>query len=66
MVLNYLWAGFFLIAFFIALIQLIFFQDLDIFQKLVTSTFDNAKLGFEISLGLTGVKKEVLLPFLHV
>ncbi|WP_439882099.1 nucleoside recognition domain-containing protein [Pontibacter sp. MBLB2868] len=55
MVLNYLWAGFFLIAFVIALFQLIFFQDYDIFQKLVTSTFDNAKLGFEISLGLTGV-----------
>ncbi|MFD2513580.1 nucleoside recognition domain-containing protein [Pontibacter locisalis] len=55
MVLNYLWAGFFLIAFFIALFQLIFFQDYDIFQKLVASTFENAKLGFEISLGLTGV-----------
>ncbi|GAB3196163.1 spore maturation protein SpmA [Pontibacter aydingkolensis] len=55
MVLNYLWAGFFLIAFAIALFQLIFFQDYEIFQKLVASTFDNAKLGFEISLGLTGV-----------
>lgn len=55
MVLNYLWAGFFLIAFGIALFQLILFQDYDIFQKLVASTFDNAKLGFEISLGLTGV-----------
>ncbi|MFD3003211.1 nucleoside recognition domain-containing protein [Pontibacter toksunensis] len=55
MVLNYLWAGFFLIAFCIALFQLVFFQDVDIFQELVTSTFDNAKLGFEISLGLTGV-----------
>ncbi|MCP2044003.1 nucleoside recognition domain-containing protein [Pontibacter sp. HSC-36F09] len=55
MVLNYLWAGFFLIAFAIALFQLIVFRDVEIFQKLVTSTFDNAKLGFEISLGLTGV-----------
>lgn len=55
MVLNYLWAGFFLIAFCIALFQLIFFQNTTIFQELVTSTFDNAKLGFEISLGLTGV-----------
>ncbi len=55
MVLNYLWAGFFLIAFAIALFKLIFFQDSQIFQTLVTSTFDNAKLGFEISLGLTGV-----------
>ncbi|MCJ8165528.1 spore maturation protein [Pontibacter sp. E15-1] len=55
MVLNYLWAGFFLIAFCIALFQLVFFGDIEIFQKLVASTFDNAKLGFEISLGLTGV-----------
>ncbi|MHC2993156.1 membrane protein [Pontibacter sp. HJ8] len=55
MVLNYLWAAFFLIAFAIALFQLIFFNDVEIFQKLVASTFDNAKLGFEISLGLTGV-----------
>lgn len=55
MVLNYLWAAFFLIAFAIALFQLIVFGDVEIFQKLVASTFDNAKLGFEISLGLTGV-----------
>ncbi|WP_299761562.1 spore maturation protein [uncultured Pontibacter sp.] len=55
MVLNYLWAIFFLVAFVIALFQLIFFNDTEIFQKLVASTFDNAKLGFEISLGLTGV-----------
>jgi spore maturation protein SpmA len=55
MVLNYMWAAFFLIAFAIALFQLIVFRDVEIFQKLVTSTFDNAKLGFEISLGLTGV-----------
>ncbi|WP_192821134.1 nucleoside recognition domain-containing protein [Rufibacter sp. LB8] len=55
MVLNYLWAAFFIIAFCIALFRLIFFQDIEIFQKMVTSTFDNAKTGFEISLGLTGV-----------
>ncbi|WP_347160087.1 nucleoside recognition domain-containing protein [Pontibacter chitinilyticus] len=55
MVLNYLWAFFFLSAFCIALFRLIFFHDVQIFQELVSSTFDNAKLGFEISLGLTGV-----------
>ncbi|MBF9254904.1 spore maturation protein [Pontibacter sp. 172403-2] len=55
MVLNYLWVAFFLIAFCIALFRLIVFHDIEIFQKLVASTFDNAKLGFEISLGLTGV-----------
>ena len=55
MVLNYLWVAFFLIAFCIALFRLIVFHDVEVFQKLVSSTFDNAKLGFEISLGLTGV-----------
>ncbi|MBK8805702.1 MAG: hypothetical protein IPO21_03230 [Bacteroidales bacterium] len=55
MVLNYIWVSFFLVSFIIALIRLFFFGDLDIFQSLVTSTFDNAKTGFEISLFLTGV-----------
>lgn len=55
MVLNYIWIFFFLIAFVVALVKLIFFNDVEIFQKLVSSTFDSAKLGFEIALGLTGV-----------
>ncbi len=55
MVLNYIWITFFLIAFVVALIKLIFFGDTQIFSELVSSTFDNAELGFRISLGLTGV-----------
>ncbi len=55
MVLNYIWIAFFLIAFVVALIRLIFFGDLEIFTELMNSTFSNAKAGFEISLGLTGV-----------
>lgn len=55
MVLNYIWIAFFLIAFVVALIRLIFFGDTAIFSELVNSTFDNAELGFKISLGLTGV-----------
>lgn len=55
MVLNYIWIAFFLIAFIVALIRLIFFGDVDIFPAIMQSTFDNAKLGFELSLGLTGV-----------
>ncbi len=55
MVLNYIWIAFFMIAFVVGLIRLIFFGDVDIFPELVGSTFDNAKLGFEISLYLTGV-----------
>jgi spore maturation protein SpmA len=55
MALNYIWIFFFLIAFVVAVVKLIFFQDYQIFSTLVQSTFDTAKSGFEISLGLTGV-----------
>lgn len=55
MVLNYIWIGFFLIAFVIALIKLIVFQDMEVFPNLVNATYTFAKSGFEISLGLTGV-----------
>jgi spore maturation protein SpmA len=55
MVLNYIWIGFFLIAFLIALIKLIFFGDFDVFPAMMDSTFSSSKTAFEISLGLTGV-----------
>lgn len=55
MVLNYIWIGFFLIAFVVALGKLIFFQDYEVFQSIVQATFDMSKVGFEISLYLTGV-----------
>ncbi len=55
MILNYIWLGFFIIAFIIALVHLIFFQDASVFDAIIQSTFDNAKVGFELSLGLTGV-----------
>jgi spore maturation protein SpmA len=55
MVLNYLWIAFFLIAFVVAVIKLIFFNDTQIFQSIVSGTFESAKLGFEISIGLTGI-----------
>ena len=55
MVLNYIWIAFFLIAFVTALVKLIFFGDTTVFPEIVKSTFDNSKLAFEISLGLTGV-----------
>lgn len=55
MVLNYIWIGFFLIAFLIALIKLIFFGDFDVFPAMMDSTFASSKTAFEISLGLTGV-----------
>ncbi|MBP5369078.1 MAG: hypothetical protein J6Z01_11555 [Bacteroidales bacterium] len=55
MVLNYIWIGFFVIAFVVAAIKLIFFGDTEIFPNMVSSIFDMSKSGFEISLGLTGV-----------
>jgi len=55
MVLNYIWIAFFLIALIVGLVRLIFLGDTVIFTNMVNSTFDMAKSGFEISLGLTGV-----------
>ena len=55
MVLNYIFIAFFLIAFAIALIKLLFFGDVDVFPAIMDSTFSSAKTAFEISLGLTGV-----------
>lgn len=55
MVLNYIWIAFFLIAFVIAVVRLIFFGDVEVFPNIMNSTFETAKQGFEISLGLTGV-----------
>jgi len=53
--LNYIWIAFFLIAFVVALARLIFLGDVDVFPAVMNSTFDMAKTGFELSLGLTGV-----------
>jgi spore maturation protein SpmA len=55
MVLNYIWIAFFLVAFAIALVRLIFMGDTEIFPAIMDSTFATAKTAFEISLGLTGV-----------
>lgn len=55
MVLNYIWIAFFLIAFIVAVVKLIFFADFTVFPTIMQSTFDTSKQGFEISLGLTGV-----------
>lgn len=55
MVLNYIWIAFFLIAFIVAVLKLIFFADFTVFPTIMQSTFDTSKQGFEISLGLTGV-----------
>ena len=55
MILNYIWAAFFLIAFLVAAVRLLFFGDVDVFPAMMDSTFTSSKAAFEISLGLTGV-----------
>lgn len=55
MVLNIIWISFIIAAFVTGLIRLIFLGEMDIFQKMVDSTFSMSKTAFEISLGLTGV-----------
>jgi spore maturation protein SpmA len=55
MALNYIWIFFFVVAFVIGLVKLILFGDVNIFSEMMNSTFEMAKTGFEISLGLTGV-----------
>ena len=55
MVLNYIWIAFFLVAFAVALVRLIFMGDTEVFPAIMNSTFSSARSAFEISLGLTGV-----------
>ena len=53
MVLNYIWIGFFLVAFVIATIQLCM-GNTEVFPAIIDATFASSKTAFEISLGLTG------------
>lgn len=55
MALNYVWIAFFVIAFIVAFIKLIFFGDTEIFSNLINGMFDSAKTGAELSLGLIGI-----------
>ncbi len=54
MVLNWLWIGFFTVAFATAAVRWAL-GDAGIFQALMAALFDGARSGFEISLGLAGV-----------
>lgn len=53
--LNALWIGFFLVAFLLALVKLLFLGDAEVMAALVRALFDSSKIAFEIALGLTGV-----------
>ncbi|MGN6177823.1 MAG: nucleoside recognition domain-containing protein [Mucilaginibacter sp.] len=56
MALNYIWIIFFVIAFVIGLVRLIFFGDTDIFRMMAEGTFDAAKASvMDIALPLVGI-----------
>ena len=55
MILNYIWISLILLAILMGLVQAICYGNVDIFSTILNSTFDSAKTGFELSLGLTGV-----------
>jgi spore maturation protein SpmA len=54
MTLNYIWVGFFLIAFVVAVVKSIL-GDTTLFTTITTNMFDSAKTGAEISIGLVGI-----------
>lgn len=56
MVLNYIWIGFFVVAFVVGLVQMFVFQDFEVFERIMTSSFDMAKFAvMDISLPLAGI-----------
>jgi spore maturation protein SpmA len=64
MVLNFLWIGFFLVAFVVALIRLCM-GDVAVFKTMVDGIFETAKTGVDISLGLIGVMS-LFLGFMNI
>lgn len=55
MALNYIWIGFFLVAFVVAAAKTLVTGDAQVFTDIVNATFSSARTGFEISIGLTGI-----------
>ncbi len=54
--LNYIWVLFFLVAFLVALVKLIFLGDTEIFRLIVEGLFDSSKVAvMDIALPLAGV-----------
>lgn len=54
MTLNYIWLAFFLVSLVVGLVKLAS-GDTAVFGAMTQATFDSAKTGFDISIGLTGV-----------
>lgn len=55
MMLNYIWISFFLLALVIAIVRLLFFGDIEVFNNISKTMFESAGSSFELALGLTGV-----------
>ncbi|MBD5326974.1 MAG: spore maturation protein [Muribaculaceae bacterium] len=55
MVLNYIWVGFFLVAFVVAVGRTLLAGDLDVWAEVMSASFSSASTAFELSLGLTGI-----------
>lgn len=56
MALNYIWVAFFIVAFLVALVKLIFLGDTEIFRIIVEGLFDSSKVAvMDIALPLAGV-----------
>ncbi|MGC9150234.1 MAG: nucleoside recognition domain-containing protein [Microbacter sp.] len=54
--LNYIWIGFFLVAFLVAAVQFVVTGDYAVFERIVKATFDMAKFSvMDIALPLAGV-----------
>ncbi|WP_200821270.1 nucleoside recognition domain-containing protein [Oceanicoccus sp. KOV_DT_Chl] len=53
--LHKIWLGFFVVGFISALCQWLLAGDAEVFQRMVTASFDMASLSVELSIGLVGV-----------
>lgn len=56
MALNYIWVGFFIVAFVVALIEYFLLGDAQVFERIIDSSFDMAKFSvMDICLPLVGI-----------
>jgi spore maturation protein SpmA len=53
--LNYIWIGFFLVAFVVGLIKLIFLGDVEVFSDMMAATFVRSEVAINIALYLMGI-----------
>ncbi len=65
MALNIIWIAFFLIAFTVAFIKLVFFGDTEIFKTIIDDVFDSANTSVQISISLIGIMS-LFLGFLNI